>query len=210
MAVIDGVRWLGGGSGAGKSTVAQRLVEGLGWQLYSSDDTMAEHAHRSDRSKHPFLAAFLDADMDVRWLHRSPGEMLDTFHWFRGEAFEMIVDDVDRLAAAGPVLVEGFRLLPRLVAPLLASKQHAVWMLPTPEFRRAAFEARGSLWSIADRTKDPEQALLNLLIRDAMFTDRLRGEVNELGLAAIEVDSTVREEHLVRLVATALGLDRDR
>jgi hypothetical protein len=30
-----------------------------------------------------------------------------------------------------------------LVKPLLAESGHAVWLLPTPEFRRAAFDSRG-------------------------------------------------------------------
>jgi hypothetical protein len=36
------------------------------------------------------------------------------------------------------VIAEGFRLLPDVVAPHLAGADHAVWLLPTPQFRRAA------------------------------------------------------------------------
>jgi hypothetical protein len=77
---------------------------------------------------------------------RSPETMLETFHWFRGEGFGLIVEDLLRLPTEPGVIVEGFRLLPCLVKPLLAVPGHAVWLLPTPGFRRAAFESRGSLW----------------------------------------------------------------
>ena len=39
-------------------------------------------------------------DMDERWVNRSPETMLETFHWFHGEGFDLIVDDLLRLPAA--------------------------------------------------------------------------------------------------------------
>jgi hypothetical protein len=104
------------------------------------------------------------------------------------------------------VIVEGFRLLPRLVKPLLAGPGHAVWLLPTPDFRRAAFGSRGSLWQIAGQTSDPERALHNLLERDRMFTERLREETERLELRAIEVDVTMTEDGLAERVTEAFGL----
>ena len=44
--------------------------------------------------------------------------MFKTFHWFAGEGFELIVEDLLALPKEQPILVEGFRLLPRLVARL--------------------------------------------------------------------------------------------
>ena len=90
--------------------------------------------------------------------------------------------------------------------PLLGAPGHAVWLLPTPDFRRAAFEARGSLWEIARKTSDPERALHNLLERDRMFTERLYGETKHLGLRIIEVDTTMTEDDLEGRVAEAFEL----
>ena len=136
---------------------------------------------------------------------RSPETMLETFHWFRGEGFGLIVDDLLRHPARPGVIAEGFRLLPHLVKPLLAVPGHAVWLVPTPAFRRAAFESRGSLWEIARKTSDPDRALRNLLDRDRMFTERLSEEAESLGLRVIEVDTTVTEDGLAEQVAGALG-----
>jgi hypothetical protein len=104
------------------------------------------------------------------------------------------------------VIAEGFRLLPRLVRPLLSVPGHAVWLCPTPGFRRVAFARRGSLLQIAGKTSDPDQALHNLLERDRMFTDRLRQEAAGLGLPVIDVDTTVTEDDLAGRVARAFGL----
>lgn len=203
--MLENVYWLGGPSGAGKTTIARRLATEHGLGVYSTDDVMADHVRRTKADESPALAAFIAMNMDERWLHRSPKTMLDTFHWFRGEGFDFIVEDLHAMAD-GPVIAEGFRLLPHLVAPRLAAPHRAVWLLPTPEFRRLAFESRGSTWSIAGRTSNPERALRNLLERDRMFTDRLDGEIRHLGLTAIQVDTTTTEEDLVREVTRALGL----
>ncbi|MGK5681516.1 shikimate kinase [Actinoplanes sp. URMC 104] len=192
--------WIGGGSGAGKSTVARRLAARHGLHLYDTDAVMREHAARSDPRTSPQLAAFMAMSMDERWL-RPPATMLETFHWFRGEAFDLILDDLARTPR--PVIAEGFRLLPELVP----RPARAVWLLPAPEFRRAAFDSRGSTWHIAAGTSDPERALAYLLERDRLFTDRLRADTARLGLATVEVVPGMTENDLTRTVAAILGLD---
>lgn len=202
------VRWIGGGSGAGKSTIAQRLARRYGFRVYDSDLTIGDHARRSDSDTHPLVHHFMAMDMDERWVKRSPAIMLETFHGFRGEGFEFIVEDLLALADDGPILAEGFRLLPRLVAPLLTQPQQAVWLLPTPELRRAAFEARGFTWDIPCRTSDPNRALANLLERDALFTTAVAKEAAALGLPVVTVDVDVSLDEATALVADAIGLAR--
>jgi 2-phosphoglycerate kinase len=199
---LRNVYWIGGGSGAGKSTVARHLAGRYGLRLYATDDVMREHADRTSPEDSPFLHEFIAMDMDQRWADRSPEVMLDSFHWYRGEGFGLIVED---LLGQPPVIAEGFRLLPHLVQPLAVPGQ-AIWLLPTDDFRRAAFESRGSTWQIAGRTSDPEKALHNLLERERMFTHRLREQTRDLGLATIEVDGTMTEDELTERVAEALGL----
>ncbi|MEU6720177.1 hypothetical protein ABZ897_52715 [Nonomuraea sp. NPDC046802] len=203
---LQHVYWIGGGSGAGKSTIARRIAARHGLRLYATDDVMSDHAGRSTPEDSPFLSEFVAMDMDARWVNRSPETMLETFHWFRGEGFDLIVEDLLRLPEEHHVIVEGFRLLPRLVKPLLAVPSQAVWLLPTPDFRRSAFGSRGSLWEIARKTSNPERALSNLLERDRMFTERLYREAKTLELQVIEVDTTTTEDDLAEQVTEAFGL----
>ena len=202
------VYWIGGGSGTGKSTIARRLAARHGLSVYSTDAAMPDHAGRIASQAAPYLRDFAAMDMDERWVNRSPGAMLETFHWFRGEGFGLIVEDLLRPPAVPGVLAEGFRLLPGLVRPLLAAPRHAVWLAPTPAFRRAAFESRGSLLEIARQTSDPDRALRNLLERDRMFTERIRAEATELGLPVIDVDTTISADELTRRVAAVFELPR--
>jgi 2-phosphoglycerate kinase len=201
------VSWIGGGSGAGKSTIARRIAAEHGLQLYATDDVMLDHAKRSTPECCPFLHEFMTMDMDERWVNRSPQAMLESFHWFRGEGFSLIIEDILRLPDEPGVIVEGFRLLPHLVQPLLAAPNHAVWLLPTPEFRQAVFNSRGMpKRGFLGKTSDPEQALSNLLERDALFTHRLCEEAERLELSTIKVDSAMTVDDLARRVTEALGL----
>jgi hypothetical protein len=201
------VYWIGGGSGAGKSTIARRVAAQRGLRVYATDDVMADHARRSTTDDAPLLHGFMAMDMDERWVHRPPSTMLETFHWFRGEGFDLIVDDLLTLPREPAVIVEGFRLLPRLVQPLLAVPAHAVWLLPTPDFRQVVVGSRGgSASGFLARTSDPDRALRNLLERDRLFTDILREETARLDLPAIAVDATVTEHDLAARVMAMFGL----
>ncbi|SNY45030.1 shikimate kinase [Paractinoplanes atraurantiacus] len=204
---LSHVFWIGGASGAGKSTVARVLSARHGLHLYDTDAVMGEHAARSTEAQ---ITAFKAMTMDQRWVERSPQTMLETFHWYRGEAFDQIIADLRGLPAEPGIIAEGFRLLPHLVRPHLPDQAQAVWLLPTPGFRRAAFDSRGSTWRIAGRTSDPERALANLLERDRLFTERLRDEVTRENLPAITVTPGMTEEELTEQVSHCLKIHRVR
>ena len=204
---LQHVFWIGGGSGAGKSTIARRLAAQHGLHFYSTDDVMADHARRSSPEDCPLLHAFMAMDLEERWVNRSPQVMFETFHWFHGEGFNLIVEDLLELPRDRGVIVEGFRLLPHLVQPFLSEPNRAVWLLPTPEFREAVIESRGgSAWGFLAKTTDPERALRNLLERDRMFTDVLHQQTARLGLPAIEVHTSTTEDDLARRATDLFGL----
>lgn len=203
---LQHVRWIGGGSGAGKTSIAHRLAADHGLRLYSSDPIRAEHTRRSSASKHRLLHDFLAMDMDERWVNRPPSVMFKTFHGFHGEGFGLIVEDLLALPEDPPILAEGYKLLPRLVAPLLSGPNQAVWLIPTPEFRRAALDKRGSTWDIPRQTSNPERALANLLARDRLFTDEVTKQAAALQLRLIEVDGSLSIDEITTLLAEDLGL----
>ena len=200
--------WIGGGSGAGKSTIAGILAEEYGLQLYHCDDTQSAHTARSNAVDHPMLAAFLALTMDERWVKRTPEEMVHSFHGFHAEGFHLILEDLLDLPTEVPVLVEGYKLLPRLVSPLLNRVDQAVWLIPTPAWRRTALARRGSLWSIARRTSDPETALANVLARDALYTEEVARQAVALQLPTLEVNGRATLDELVERVARCLGFRR--
>ncbi|MFD4974778.1 AAA family ATPase [Streptomyces sp. NPDC058424] len=74
---LRSVFWIGGGSGAGKSTIARRLADRYGWRLYATDDVMHDHARRTTPEEAPHLYKFIAMDMDERWVSRTPEVMLE-------------------------------------------------------------------------------------------------------------------------------------
>ncbi|UFR00123.1 hypothetical protein KBP30_02510 [Streptomyces sp. Go40/10] len=204
---LRNVYWIGGGSGAGKSTIARRLADRYGWRLYATDDVMHDHAGRTTPEEAPYLHEFIAMDMDERWVNRTPEVMLETFHWFRGEGFGLIIEDLLRLPQEPCIIVEGFRLLPRLVKPLLAAPEHAVWLLPTPAFRQAAIRSRSvGGEGFTSKTSDPARAERNMAARDHMFTRLLEQETKRLQLPTVHVDTGMTEDDLAEQVATTFGL----
>jgi hypothetical protein len=202
---LRAVYWLGGGSGTGKSTIARLLAEAHGLTLYDTDAAMRDHSARCPPEECPQLYEFQQMSKDERWVNRLPETMLQTFHWFKGEGFRLIVEDLLHLTSDRIILAEGFRLLPPLVKPLLQSERHACWLLPTREFRRQAFDTR-DLSGILGGTSDPDLARSNLEIRDGMFTEWLRVQTAELRLRAIEADGSMTKEQLCAQVAEHFAL----
>ena len=101
---LDHVRWVGGGSGAGKTTLTRRLAERFGLRVYSTDAAIAAHAARLNGAVAPLLDDFRGMDMDQRWVHRDPTTMFRTFPWFHGEGFELVIEDLSALATSGVIL----------------------------------------------------------------------------------------------------------
>ncbi len=203
---LRNVRWIGGGSVAGKTTIARKLAADHGLHLYSCDAMQSEHTRRSNPSDHPLLHDFLAMDMDERWMNRPPEVMLKTFHGFEGEGFNMILEDLLALPEGSPILAEGYKLLPRLVAPLLSLPNQAVWLVPTSQFRRRALDARGSTWDIPQKTSNPERTLDNLLARDRLFTEEVVKQAAALQLRMIEMDGTLSIDAVTIRVAECLAL----
>lgn len=50
---LDHIRWVGGDTGAGKTTVTRRLSERFGLPVYSSDATIGVHAARLSEAAAP-------------------------------------------------------------------------------------------------------------------------------------------------------------
>jgi hypothetical protein len=94
----------------------------------------------------------------------------------------MILDDVRALGDGPTVLIEGPQLFPDLVAPLLESPDHGLWLLPSPDFARR---------SIARRFAQVPVALERRYARDVLLTELNRRQAAARGLPVLEVDGSI-------------------
>src|SRR6266700_6694745 len=75
QAKLRDVRWIGGGSGAGKSTVACRLSERYSLRLYGTDEMHSDHVSRTDPAEMPLVQAFRAMDMASSGRQRDDAEL---------------------------------------------------------------------------------------------------------------------------------------
>jgi hypothetical protein len=195
------VIWLGGGSGAGKSTVSRAIAYRFDLAWYRID--ARGYAHRDQLIARGKLGADSAAETpDQRWLDAGPHDLATRFVETSEHLFPLILEDLRAMPRDVAVIVEGPQLLPRLVASYLPDRDRALWLLPTPEFQRAALVAR---FDGARATSDPERAQQNLLDRNAILDARTRSEATRLGLRVIDVDGCRDLPSMITSIVDLLG-----
>jgi hypothetical protein len=72
---------------------------------------------RRTPEERPSVCAF-NMDMDERWFNRSPETMLETFHFFRGECFDRIVEGLlERARRSSQFLLNVFTIFAEVSLP---------------------------------------------------------------------------------------------
>jgi hypothetical protein len=190
------ILWIGGASDAGKTTVSRLLAERHRWQWYPCD--FHEHNHliaRADPEHHPAISAEFQKSVEERWIQATPEELFRRALETNEERFPMILDDLRAMPARPMILVEGPRLFPKLVEPMLTSPHQAIWILPTREFAGESVARRDKPQG-RFQTSDPERYRANFLGRDALLAEYIRREVTARGLTMIEVDGSLSPDEL--------------
>ncbi|MFF9869655.1 hypothetical protein ACF1G0_30395 [Streptomyces sp. NPDC013953] len=203
------VRWIAGGTGAGKSTLTRLLADRHDVAVYEGD--RAEHAwlERCTPQHHPRLAGMRGLPPGAMWHDRTPDQVFRAMPSLHGEMVGFIVDDLLAMPEERVILVDYFGILPGHLAPLLRRPGQAVFLLPTPEFRENA---------LASRYADPARARANWgnedladasakrLARDALWDQEVRRQAPLHGLDTIVIDGTVPVPALADDMATRFGL----
>lgn len=198
------VIWLGGGSGAGKTTISRAIAYRFDLAWYRID--AHGYAHRDRLIANSKLSADSAAKThDQRWLEPTPEDLARGFIEGSELGFPLVLDDLRTMATDIAVIVEGPQLLPHLVAPHLFDPDWGLWLLPTPEFQRTALTAR---FNASQATSHAERAQENLLRRNGILDGRTRSEASDLGLRVVDVDGKrdlpTMIEHVTELLMPAL------
>lgn len=190
------VFWLGGPSDSGKTSVMNIIVQRRRWQRYPCD--FHEHNHlvaRADPILHPNIYQSLGRTLEENWLDPSPQQLFEHILATNDERFPMICEDLRLMPHQPPVLVEGPRLFPKLVVPVLNSPHQAIWLIPTADFIRASQQRRNkSAFGIG--SSDPERFRENFLARERLLAAYIESEVARLDLPFIEVDGRRTPEEI--------------
>lgn len=185
------VRWLAGGTGSGKTTVAAVLARRFDLDVYAGDRAEHDWLQRCSPQRHPHLAAARNQLPGDMWRGRSPDEVFADMAGRHGETVEFLVEDLVDRPADRIVLVDYFGVLPRHLAPLLTWPGQAAFLIPTASFRRAALTRRyvGPARARANwGGLDPAAVLEARLARDALWDTEVVTQADTLGLPLVTVD----------------------
>ncbi|SDS28997.1 (d)CMP kinase [Microlunatus soli] len=159
------VLWIGGRSGAGKSTVARLLARRHGLRWYSCDTRTWAHRDRA-------IAAGDEAA--IAWERLTPEERSQLSATaaiaLAIDRSAMVLDDVAALPAEPAVIAEGTNVVPSMVPP----QSKAIWLIAQPTVRADRTSGRG--WGAGGGEVD-------------MIKEReLRAELDRTG--ALTIDTT--------------------
>lgn len=180
---LEHVCWIGGGTGAGKTTAARAVVARYGLRAFHVDAFWYAHDARLGE---PELSA------DERWLVPTPAEQAAAFLHRSRRALALVLEDLVALPAEPGIVVEG----PQIVPDGLPAGARAVFLVPTADFQRRILEQRPM------PSSDPALALRNRLVKDRLYADRIAALARSCGFATIAVDGT---RDIVAEVERALG-----
>jgi hypothetical protein len=182
------VVWIGGGTSAGKTSIARALADRFGLPSYHVDEHERDHARRRDSVRHPAMEAWNRRSLDETWVDLTVEELVEATLAYSRERIELIAEDLAELSARRPVVAEGFQLTPEVVAPLIDGPRQAVWLLPTDRFRRRMLLSTPQAWATPNRTSDPARAQAHRLERDGLVVERLREQAMARRLRVFDVD----------------------
>ncbi|HMM43204.1 MAG TPA: hypothetical protein PKA95_15025 [Thermomicrobiales bacterium] len=202
---LDTVLWIGGGTDAGKTTIAALIAERHGLASYHFDRQEMRHFAQADPARQPALWQAHPDRMtaEERWLGAPPAAMARETIACWTERFWMAADDLRAMPDAG-ILAEGPGLFPDCVATQIDDPRQAVFLIPSEEFKRAAALARGKPGA-RHETSDPERATRQIFERDRLMREFVRERAAALGLRVVEVDGSLGVEEVAALVEEWFG-----
>ena len=168
--------WIGGGQGAGKTT--------LSWHLSRANDLPL---HRVDLWAYDHLARMPAGDSLDEQLARGAEAAADAFESHSRHRLGLVLDDIaERDLGKVPAIVEGPQLMPGFAAQLPPG--WGVWLLPDPARTRMAREERlANEETLAGRPVASRSRARLISQRDDILTSRIRESAVLAGRPVIEV-----------------------
>lgn len=195
------VRWIAGGTGAGKSTAAAELARRFDVDVYAGDRAEHDWLTRCSPDRHPRLAALRNQRPGDMWRGRTAEQVFTAMAGRYGETIDLLVEDLLARRSTGRiVVVDYFGVLPHDLAPLLSWPGQAVFLVPTPAFRRAALSSR---YNDSARARanwgdlDPAEVLETRLGRDGLWDAEVTEQAATLNLPLLTIDGHRPLEALV-------------
>lgn len=179
--------WIGGPPCSGKTSVALLLSGRHDLRAYNSDLHTWEHHDKALERGFAEAGFWQSATTDEAWLSGLDSIVEHTLQ-ANTERCQLMLEDIERLPLSPLTIAEGTPLFPWLVADRIASRDHAVWLVPTDDFQRARLAERPQ--ASFQRTSNPTQALENRIRRELAVGDLIERDARARSFHVIRVDGS--------------------
>lgn len=195
------IYFLSGSVCSGKTSVSSILANRLNWNIYHCDDWREKHGKKADPKITPTFFKVSKLTGDDLWL-RPLKEQIETDDVSGDEEFELAIEDLKECLENDerPIIFDGY-VSPRKLLPLLASKNHAFYLVATEEFQLHHYKKREWIENVLSKTSDKELAWQNWMQRDLASARSLEKQAIETNLPWLSVDGSIDIEATVDLIA---------
>jgi hypothetical protein len=176
-----------------------------GFHYYKADDYESEHMRRSQPDVQPISYKYSKMNWDQIW-SQSPETLLADEIKYYDERFHFILDDLQQLPSAKPVILEGAAFLPKLVDQFPIVREHVIFMVPTREFQLHYYSKRPWIHAILNECHDPKAAFHHWMERDVLFGEEVIRQATNVGLRVIRVDGSVDIPAQFQVIQNQFGL----
>jgi hypothetical protein len=200
---LSHVLWIGGGTDAGKTSLARMFAARYGVDIYHFDrPSPSWEAITISKSEYPHSLRWQRMSDEERWLRSAEVQAQHVYQmWAEQNSYRL--HDLLSLPTEKRIVAEGYGFLPTVVAPLIKSHRQAIWLVPTEAFKAKTFKARvleGAKGSYRHRVKNPEKALALHRQRDMLITERVKKEATAHNLRLLTIDGSDSLEEVFTIV----------
>lgn len=193
---------IGGPPMVGKTTVSRTLSVRLGWSALSTDDIGRSIRAVTTPESHPDLHPMRGFDYQEYYTSRSTEELIseaDRHHRAAWPAVAAVIKSHARWA--GPLIIEGWALMPEAVAGLDLPGVASLWLVAEGGVLEDRVRREESFWRGA---YDEELMVRRYLARSAWHNQRIRHDATRLGLTLIPVEASSTPDDLCNLCVETL------
>lgn len=158
---------------------------------------------RPDR--HPVMFKLSKMSWNAIWSRPVALQVQEEFEYYR-ERFEMIFEDLEKLAPGKPIILEGATYFPDLVRPYGVDPEKVIYMVPTREFQTHHYQQRTWIQHLLKECDDPQQAFENWMLRDHLFGQEVLRQTKLHNYRSIVVDGKQSVNELFEKVRGYFGL----
>ena len=204
MATLDPLRvmLIGGSPMSGKSTIARAIAAQLGFSVIATDDLGAAARGVTIPAVAPDLFAMRAEDYREYYISHSVDELLEhaqRSHRALWPAVESVIHDHATWAPSS--IVEGWALLPDLVAKLDISRVAAVWVDVPDSVLEARVRANPEFYAGAS---NPDLMIRRFTQRSVEFGLILRAQTSALHLPLVRLSGAETPEEASRALLLAI------